>query len=56
LAREKAVDGFPMNAEDTADTHRIDLTHVDQQADSLGMHAELFRNFANADEPGLSAW
>jgi len=56
LPGEKAVDGFPMNAEDTADTHCIEPPVVDQPADRLGMHAELFRNFANADKPGFFAW
>jgi len=56
LAREKAVDGFPMIAEDAAHPHRVEPPVLDQPPDRLRMHAELIRNLANADEPGLSAW
>jgi hypothetical protein len=55
LARKEAVDAFPVNAEDAADTHRIQPPVVDQPPDRLRMHTELIRNLANADEPALSA-
>ena len=55
LPRKKAVDRAAMNAEDTADTHRIEPAVVDQSPDGLRMHAQLVRHFANADEPWLSA-
>jgi hypothetical protein len=54
LPREKAVDRFAMDAQDAADAHRIEPTVVDQPPDGLGMHAQLIRYLANADEPGLS--
>jgi len=44
-----------MDAQDAADTHRIESTVVDQPPDRLRMHAELFRHLAYADEPGISA-
>jgi hypothetical protein len=56
LARKKAVDRLPVHAEDTADTNRIQPAVMDQPTDRLGMHPELIRNLANADEPGLFAW
>jgi hypothetical protein len=56
LPREKAVDSFPMNAEDAADAHRIQSPVVDQPPDRLRVHAELIRNLANADKPGSIAW
>jgi len=55
LAREEVVDGFSMNAEDAADTHRVQPPVVDQPPDRLRMHPELIRNLANADQPGLFA-
>jgi hypothetical protein len=55
LAREEAVDGFSMDAEDATDTHRIQPPVVDQPPDRLRMHPELIRNLANADQPGLFA-
>jgi hypothetical protein len=55
LAREKAVDRVAMNTEDAADAHRIEPAAVDQPPDGLGVHAQLIRYLANADEPGLSA-
>jgi hypothetical protein len=55
LPREKAVDRFAMDAQDTADAHCIEPTVVDQPSDGLGVHAQLIRHLANADEPGLSA-
>jgi hypothetical protein len=56
LYREETVDGFAVHAEDAADAHRIEPPIVDQPPDRLGMHAELVRYLANADEPGLFAW
>jgi hypothetical protein len=56
LQREKAVDRFAVNAEDAADAHRIEPPVVDQPADRLGMHAELIRHLANADQSGFFAW
>jgi hypothetical protein len=44
-----------MDAQNAADTHRIESTIVDQPPDRLGMHAELIRHLAYADEPGISA-
>jgi hypothetical protein len=44
LPREKAVD-----------PHGIEPAVVDQPPDGLGVHAQLIRYLANADEPGLSA-
>jgi len=55
LPREKAVDRVAMNAEDAADAHRVEPAVVDQPPDGLGVHAELIRYLANADEPGLSS-
>jgi hypothetical protein len=55
LTREKAVDRFTMDAQDAADPHCIEPTVVDQPPDGLGVHAQLIRYLANADEPGLSA-
>jgi hypothetical protein len=55
LARQEAVDGFSMDAEDAADTHRIQPPVVDQPPDRFRMHPELIRNLANADQPGLFA-
>jgi len=55
LAREKAVDRVAMNTEDATDAHRIEPATVDQPPDGLGVHAQLIRYLANADEPGLSA-
>jgi hypothetical protein len=55
LAREEAVDGFSMNAEDAADTDRIQPPVVDQPPNRLRMHPELIRDLANADQPGLFA-
>jgi len=54
LPREEAVDRFSVNAEHTADAHRIQSLVVDQPPDRLRVHAELIRNLANADEPGIS--
>jgi hypothetical protein len=45
-----------MDAQDAADTHRIESTVVDQPPDRLRMHAELIRHLAYADEPGISAY
>jgi hypothetical protein len=44
-----------MDAQDAANTHRIESTIMDQPSDRLGMHAELIRHLAYADEPGISA-
>jgi hypothetical protein len=44
-----------MDAQDAADTHRIESTVVDQPPDRLGMHAELIRHLTYAHEPGISA-
>jgi len=54
LPREKAVDRLAMDAQDPADSHRIESTVVDQPPDGLGMDAQLSRYLADADEPGLS--
>ena len=56
MPRKKAIDCFPVNAEDAADADRIQSPVVDQPPDRLRMHAKLIRNLANADEPGFSAW
>jgi hypothetical protein len=50
------VDRFPVNAEDAADTHRIQSPVVDQPPDRLRVHAELIRNLANTDESRFFAW
>jgi len=55
LTRKKAVDRFAMDAQDAADTHRIESTVVDQPPDRLRVHTELIRHLAYADEPGISA-
>jgi hypothetical protein len=55
LTRKEAVDGVSMDAEDAADTHRIQPSVVDQPPNRLGMHPELIRNLANADQHGLFA-
>jgi hypothetical protein len=55
LHREETVDGFAVHTKDTADAHRIEPPVVDQPPNRLGMHAELIRNLANADEPGFFA-
>ena len=54
LPREVVVDRLSMNAEDTADTHRIQSAAVNQAPDRFRVHAELVRNLANADEPRVS--
>jgi phage gp46-like protein len=54
LPREKGVDRFTMDAEDAADTNGIEPAVMDQPPDSLGVHAELIRYLANADESGVS--
>jgi hypothetical protein len=54
LAREVVVDRLSMNAEDTADTHRIQSAAVNQAPDRFRMDAELIRNLANADERMVS--
>jgi len=48
------VDRLSMNAEDTADTHRIQSAAVNQAPDRFRVHAELVRNLANTDEPRVS--
>jgi len=48
LPREVVVDRLSMNAEDTADTHRIQSAAVNQAPDRFRVHAELVRNLANA--------
>jgi hypothetical protein len=50
LAREEVVDGFAMNAQHTPDAHRVEPPVVNQAPDRLGVHAELIRDFTNADE------
>ena len=44
-----------MDTQDAADTHRIESTIMDQPPDGLGMHTELIRHLAYADEPGILA-
>jgi hypothetical protein len=51
LAREKAVDGFAVNAQHAADAHGVEPPVVNQAPNRLGMHSELIRDFTNADEP-----
>jgi hypothetical protein len=55
LAREKTIDSLAMNTQHTADTHGVETAVVDEAPDRLGMHAELVRDLANADETGISA-
>ena len=55
LPREKAIDGIAMHAQNAADADRVEPTVVDQPPDGLGVHTELIRYLANADEPGLSS-
>jgi len=55
LPRKKVLDRFPVNAEDAADTHRIQPPVVDQPPDRFRVHAELIRNLANTDESGFFA-
>jgi hypothetical protein len=56
LSRKKAVDRLAVNAEDTADAHRIEPPVVNQPPDRLRVDAELIRYVANAYEPGFFAW
>jgi hypothetical protein len=50
LPCEESVDGLAVYAEHTADTHRVETAVMNQTPDRLGMHAELRRNLADADE------
>lgn len=50
LAREKAVDGFTMYAQNTPDSDGVEPSVVNQPPNRLGMDAELVGNFTNADE------
>jgi len=54
LPREKAVYRLSMDSEDAADANGIQSPVVDQPPDRLRVDAELIRNLANADEPGVS--
>jgi hypothetical protein len=56
LARQKAIDSLPMNAQHTADTYGVETAVVDEAPDRLGMHTELICDLANADETGISAF
>jgi hypothetical protein len=55
LPREEAVDRLSMDSEDAADANSIQSPVVDQPPDRLRVDAELIRNLANADEPGVSS-
>jgi hypothetical protein len=55
LERKEAVDGLTMDAEHASNPDGVEPAVVDQPADGLGMHAELVRDLADADETfGLS--
>lgn len=57
LARKEPVDGVAMNAKHSADAHGVQAAVVDQSPNRLGMHAELCRNLADADQAlALSAY
>ena len=50
LPREEAVDCRAVHAQHASDSHRVETAVMDQTPDRLGMHAELRRNLADADE------
>jgi len=54
LPRKKVVDRLSMDSEDAADANGIESPVVDQPPDRFRVDAELIRNLANADEPGVS--
>ena len=57
LPREEAVDCLAVDAQHASDSHRVETAVMDQTPDRLGMHAELRRNLADADETlGLSTY
>lgn len=55
LAREEAVDGLAVNAEDPPHANRVQPAVVNEPTDRLGMHAELTGDLADADQPGWLA-
>jgi hypothetical protein len=50
LAREEAVHGFTMDAQDAPDAHGVEPSVVDQPPNRLGMNAELVRDFTDTHE------
>jgi hypothetical protein len=50
LARQKAVDGLPVNAENATDANGVQAAVVDEPADRLRVDAELTRDLADAVE------
>jgi hypothetical protein len=54
LPREEAVYRLSMDSQDATDANSIQSPVVDQPPDRLRVDAELIRNLANADEPGVS--
>ena len=50
LARKKAVDRHPVDAEDATDTNGVQAAVVDQAADRLGMDTELAGDLPDGEE------
>jgi hypothetical protein len=50
LPREEAVDCLAVYAQHASDSHRVETAVMDQAPNRLGMHAELRRNLADADQ------
>jgi hypothetical protein len=50
LTREEALDRVTVDAQHTADAHRIQTAVVNQTPNRFRMDAELVRYFTNADE------
>jgi hypothetical protein len=56
LPREEAVDCLAVDTQHASDSYRVEPAVMDQAPNRLGMHAELRRNLADADETGLSTY
>jgi hypothetical protein len=54
LAREKAVDGLPVNSEHASNPHRVEPAVVDQPPNCLGVDTELVRNLADTHQAWFS--
>ena len=50
LSCEKPIDGLTMDTKHASDAHGVEPAVVDQSPNRLGMHAELSRDLADADE------
>jgi hypothetical protein len=54
LAREKAIDGLAMNAQNAADAHGVETPVVNQAPDRLRVDTQLVRDLTHADETRIS--